>query len=73
MKQEEIEALQYELNIVLEALLITAGVKKTKLDEAVQNYIECIDKIEEDDDKEGVDEVLKAIKYLKTHHQELFN
>ena len=72
MKQEEIEALQYELNIVLEALFITAGVKKTKLDEAVQNYIECIEKIE-DDDKEGVDEVLKAIKYLKTHYQELFN
>ncbi|TKX28319.1 hypothetical protein CQA38_08080 [Campylobacter sp. MIT 12-5580] len=72
MKQEEIEALQYELNIVLEALLITAGVKRNKLDEAVQNYIECIDKIEEDD-KEGVDEVLEAIEYLKTHHQELFN
>ncbi|NDJ27998.1 hypothetical protein DMB95_07665 [Campylobacter sp. MIT 12-8780] len=73
MKQEEIEALQYELNVVLEALLITAGVKRSKLDEAVQNYIECIDKIEEDDDKEGVDEVLEAIEYLKTHHQELFN
>lgn len=69
----ELEALQYELNITLEALLYVSGVKKQRLDEAVQSYIECIDEVLENSDKEGFEEVLEVLNHLKKHKKELFS
>lgn len=73
LSSEEIEDLQYELSVTLEALLLCAGVRREKLDEAVQSYIECIDEVLENSQKEGADEVLAVVNHLKTHKKELFN
>ncbi len=70
--EEQIQDLQYELSITLEAMLLFAGVKREKLNEAVQNYIDVIDEVLENSNKEGVDEVLEVVKHLKTHNKELF-
>lgn len=72
LSQEDIEALQYELSVTLEALLLCAGAKRERLDEAVQSYIECIDSVLENSTKEGADEVLAVVEYLKAHKKELF-
>ncbi|TXE83446.1 hypothetical protein FPD46_02070 [Campylobacter peloridis] len=70
--KEEIENLQYELSIVLEAMLLYAGVKKTKLEKAIELYIDCIDEVCQNTQKEGVDEVLEVVEHLKKHHKDLF-
>ncbi|CAM4098072.1 hypothetical protein [Campylobacter armoricus] len=70
--KEEIENLQYELSIVLEAMLLFAGVKRTKLEKAVDKYIDCIDEVCLNVQKEGVDEILEVVEYLKNHHKDLF-
>lgn len=70
--EEQIQDLQYELSITLEAMLLFAGVKREKLNQAVQNYIDVIDEVLENSNKEGVDEVLEVVKHLKTHNKELF-
>lgn len=72
MMEEQIQDLQYELSITLEAMLLFAGVKREKLNQAVQNYIDVIDEVLENSNKEGVDEVLEVVKHLKTHNKELF-
>ena len=72
LSQEDIEALQYELSVTLEALLLCAGAKRERLDEAVQSYIECIDSVLENSTKDGADEVLAVVEYLKAHKKELF-
>lgn len=69
---EDLQDLQYELNVVLEAMLLYAGVARERLEEAVEAYIECIDKVLENSEKEGVDEILAVVEYLKTHNKELF-
>ncbi|MBK1964769.1 hypothetical protein [Campylobacter novaezeelandiae] len=71
-KEQEIEDLTYELNIVLEAMLLYAGVKRNKLDKAIEIYIENIDIILEHSTNEGVDEILEVVEYLRAHHKELF-
>lgn len=71
-KEQEIEDLTYELNIVLEAMLLYAGVKRNKLDKAIEIYIENIDTILEHSTNEGVDEILEVVEYLRVHHKELF-
>ena len=68
----DLEDLQYELSIMLEATLLYAGVKKEKLELAIQEYIENIDKILQNSDKEGVDEIIEVIEYLRVHKKELF-
>lgn len=73
LKQEDIEDLQYELSVTLEALLLYAGVKREKLDIAVQSYIECIDDVLANSTKDGVDEILELVEYLKIHKKELFS
>lgn len=73
LSADDIENLQYELSITLEALLLLAGVRREKLDDAVQSYIECIDEVLADFDKEGADEVLAVVNHLKTHKKELFS
>lgn len=70
--KEEIEGLQYELSITLEAMLLYAGVKRARLNDAVQTYIDLIDEVLENSNKEGVDEVLEVVEYLKIHKKELF-
>ena len=69
---EDLQDLQYELSVVLEAMLLYAGVARQRLEEAVEAYIECIDKVLENSTKEGVDEILAVVEYLKTHNKELF-
>ena len=69
---EDLQDLQYELSVVLEAMLLYAGVERQRLEEAVEAYIECIDEVLENSDKEGVDEILAVVEYLKTHNKELF-
>ncbi|EAI5466031.1 hypothetical protein CAMP5118_00550 [Campylobacter sp. LMG 7929] len=70
--KEEIENLQYELSIVLEAMLLFAGVKRAKLEKAIEAYIDCIDEVCQNTQKEGVDEILEVVEYLKNHHKDLF-
>ncbi|EDP6893991.1 hypothetical protein GQR61_07050 [Campylobacter lari] len=70
--KEEIENLQYELSIVLEAMLLFAGVKRAKLEKAIETYIDCIDEVCQNTQKEGVDEILEVVEYLKNHHKDLF-
>lgn len=71
-KEQEIEDLTYELNIVLEAMLLYAGVKRNKLDKAIEIYIENIDTILEHSTNEGVNEILEVVEHLRAHHKELF-
>lgn len=70
--KNELEDLSYELNIVLEAMLLYAGAKREKLEDLVRLYIDKIDEILENSQKEGVDEILEVVEYLKTHHNEFF-
>ncbi|AJC89301.1 hypothetical protein L8Y64_00770 [Campylobacter lari] len=70
--KEEIENLQYELSIVLEAMLLFAGVKRSKLEKAIEIYIDCIDEVCQNTQKEGVDEILEVVEYLKNHYKDLF-
>lgn len=67
-----IENLQYELNITLEAALLLAGVKKDRLEDAVQRYIECVDDVL--DGYEGDEnEVIVLISHLKNTDKDLFS
>ncbi len=70
--KNELEDLRYELSIVLEAMLLYAGVKREKLESAIEAYIDNIDSILENSNKEGVDEVLEVVEFLKNQHPELF-
>ncbi|EOI0504307.1 hypothetical protein GRO02_007095 [Campylobacter jejuni] len=70
--KNELEDLRYELSIVLEAMLLYAGVKREKLENAIEAYIDNIDSVLENSNKEGVDEVLEVVEFLKNQHPELF-
>ena len=70
--KDEIEDLQYELSIVLEAMLLYAGVKKEKLENAIEAYIDNIDKITQNSNKEGVEEILELVEFLRQNHKEFF-
>lgn len=70
--QQELEDLRYELSVVLEAMLLYAGAKREKLEELIELYIDKIDEVLEHSDKEGVDEILEFVEYLKTHHSDFF-
>lgn len=74
MKEEEVsvEELSYELSMVLEAMFYYAGVKKDKLEEAANLYVECIDDALENSDASGSDEVIEIVEYMKKHHLKLF-
>ncbi|HEG0289592.1 TPA: hypothetical protein SB294_002185, partial [Campylobacter coli] len=49
-----------------------AGVKREKLESAIEAYIDNIDSVLENSNKEGVDEVLEVVEFLKNQHPELF-
>ncbi|HEG0268742.1 TPA: hypothetical protein SB286_001636 [Campylobacter coli] len=70
--KNELEDLRYELSIVLEAMLLYAGAKREKLESAIEAYIDNIDSVLENSNKEGVDEVLEVVEFLKNQHSELF-
>ncbi len=70
--KNELEDLRYELSIVLEAMLLYAGVKRENLESAIEAYIDNIDSVLENSNKEGVDEVLEVVEFLKNQHSELF-
>jgi phosphoglycolate phosphatase-like HAD superfamily hydrolase len=68
---EEMSAVLQEM---LKATLYFAGVKKAKLDEAADVYLDAIDEVfgEEEEGMLGVDEVVKVIEHLKKNNPELF-
>lgn len=59
--KEDIKALQYELNEVLEAFLLSNKVDKQYLDEAVDAYIDCIDEVR----GKYANNALNALDYIK--------
>ncbi len=70
--KKELESLRYELSVVLEAMLLYAGAKREKLEGLIELYIDKIDEILEHSTKEGVDEILEVVEYLKKNHSEFF-
>ncbi|EEP3708227.1 hypothetical protein HpCK35_03860 [Helicobacter pylori] len=70
--KNELEDLQYELGIVLEAMLLYAGVKREKLENAIEVYIDNIDNVLENSNKEGVDEILEVVEFLKNKYKDFF-
>ncbi len=71
--RQMIHELSLQVNDLLEAMLFFAGVKRSKLNIAVQKYIEALDIVFEDDDGEmSLDEIIKVIEYLKKSNKELF-
>ena len=73
-KEVSLEELSYELDVMLEAMLLNAGVKQNKLEEACELYVENIDDVLVSLDKsvDGVDEILAVVEYLRKNHAELF-
>ena len=74
MKEIEptVDELSYELSMMLEAMLYYAGVKKDRLEDAAETYIECIDDALENSGAEGVEEVLEVVEYMKKKHAKFF-
>ena len=74
MKEIEptVDELSYELSMMLEAMLYYAGVKKDRLEDAAETYIECNDDALENSGAEGVDEVLEVVEYMKKKHAKFF-
>ncbi|EAL3044354.1 hypothetical protein A4306_02500 [Campylobacter jejuni] len=70
--KNELEDLQYELSIVLEAMLLYVGVKREKLENAIEAYIDNIDNVLENSNKEGVDEILEVVEFLKNKYKDFF-
>lgn len=66
--EEDIKDLQYELNVVLEALLLQTGVHEDFINEAVDEYIDCIDDIQGD----SPNQALNAAAYIKTNFPQYF-
>ena len=62
----------YEINILLDAMLLYAGVKRERLADAAQLYIENIDTVLESSDASGADEVIAVVEFLRGKHTELF-
>ena len=62
----------YEINILLDAMLLYAGVKRERLADAAQLYIENIDTVLANSDASGADEVIAVVEFLRSKHAELF-
>jgi phosphoglycolate phosphatase-like HAD superfamily hydrolase len=77
-REEEDDVTLEEMSAVLQemlrATLYFAGVKKAKLDEAADVYLDAIDEVfgEDEEGMLGVDEVVKVIEHLKKNNPELF-
>ena len=62
----------YEINILLDAMLLYAGIKRERLADAAQLYIENIDTVLANSDTSGADEVIAVVEFLRGKHAELF-
>ena len=62
----------YEINILLDAMLLYAGVKRERLADAAQLYIENIDTVLANSDASGADEGIAVVEFLRSKHAELF-
>lgn len=62
----------YEINILLDAMLLYAGVKRERLADAAQLYIENIDTVLENSDASGADEAIAVVEFLRGKHADLF-
>ena len=62
----------YEINILLDAMLLYAGVRRERLADAAQLYIENIDTVLANSDASGADEVIAVVEFLRSKHAELF-
>ncbi|RKV96559.1 MAG: hypothetical protein D8H92_05525 [Campylobacter sp.] len=62
----------YEINILLDAMLLYAGVKRERLADAAQLYIENIDVVLQNSDASGADEVIAVVEFLRSKYAELF-
>lgn len=62
----------YEINILLDAMLLYAGVKRERLADAAQLYIENIDTVLANSDASGANEVIAVVEFLRGKHAELF-
>lgn len=62
----------YEINILLDAMLLYAGIKRERLADAAQLYIENIDTVLANSDASGADEVIAVVEFLRGKHAELF-
>ncbi|MCW1548811.1 hypothetical protein OLS49_02210, partial [Campylobacter jejuni] len=49
-----------------------AGVKREKLENAIEAYIDNIDNVLENSNKEGVDEILEVVEFLKNKYKHFF-
>lgn len=54
-------------------MLLYAGVKREKLENAIEAYIDNIDNVLENSNKEGVDEILEVVEFLKNKYKDFFN
>lgn len=76
-RQEEDDVTLEEMSAVLQemlrAALYFAGVKKNKLDEAADAYLDAIEDVFEDEDGMlGIDEIVKVVEHLKKTKPEFF-
>ena len=62
----------YEINILLDAMLLYAGIKRERLADAAKLYIENIDTVLANSDASGADEVIAVVEFLRGKHAELF-
>jgi len=68
---EEMSAVLQEM---LRATLYFAGVKKNRLDDAAEIYLDSIEEVFGDDDGMlGIDEIVKVVEYIKKENPELFS
>lgn len=67
------EDLSYELEMMLEALLLSAGVKKDCLQKACDLYVENIDDVLENAKSQGAEGILEVMEFLKKNYKELFS
>lgn len=69
-----LEEMSYELEVVMQAMLLFAGVKKEKLEEAVDEYIEIIGEVDEaNQEADDVELVQIAVNELKRRKKSWFN
>ncbi|ANE34057.1 hypothetical protein [Campylobacter hyointestinalis] len=67
-----LEEMSYELDLMMQGMLYFAGVKKDRLLDACDIYIENIDNVLENSKSEGVDEIIEAVEFMKKNFKELF-
>ncbi|MDR1007723.1 MAG: hypothetical protein LBL65_04065 [Campylobacteraceae bacterium] len=72
--QNEIKELSLQLADMLEAALYFAGVKKARLEETIDAYLDGMDEVlgGDEDAPMGFDEIVKVIKHLKNTRKDLF-